>query len=256
MSSSSPSVEIKCTYEHQNWGVLSIGVIYECECKESIKVYERDTIVSNVTGIHVRHSNNSHVRGIHIIGASYLPKGIETFFPNLIGLSLEQHLKEITQNDLKPFPKLEHFWVARNRLEVIGADLFKYNPSLKYISLKHNFIKHIDPNVFDHLQQLRILQLERNECIDDNAIGVYAVERLITQMKENCVPGRILPMTETEKLIDEKRILNGKVVFWRNFTAVLLSFVVFVIVVAVVIVIKKDGVIGGFKFVSFKNQNV
>lgn len=216
-SSSSPSIEIKCTYEDEDWGLLSIGVIYECECKESIKVTERDTFVSNVTGIHAGHANNSHVGGIHIFGASYLPKGIDTFFPNLIGLSVEQHLKEITQNDLKPFPKLEHFWAASNRLEVIEKDLFKYNPELTYISLKKNFIRQIDPNVFDHLQKLRILQLERNECIDDNAVGVYGVQQLIVQSKEKCAPGQIIPMTEIEKVINENKILNSEVLFWKTF---------------------------------------
>lgn len=240
----------------------SIGKIYECECKQSIKVSERNTLLSNVTGLHVSSATNLNVEGIHIIGASYMPIGIETFFPNLIGLSMEQHLKEITQNDLQPFPNLKHLWMARNQLAVIEKDLFKYNPELIYISLRQNFIKEIDSNVFDHLRALKILELDRNDCIEDNAVGRFAVMRLIQQLKEKCAAGvmpSITPITtmqpeiQLERLTDDQQILNEKLSFWRNFCIILLSLVALVVIVGVFVLVKKHGVNGGFKFVSFRN---
>ncbi|KAG4066059.1 hypothetical protein HA402_001306 [Bradysia odoriphaga] len=260
-----PLVEIKCTYEYEDWGIQSIGIIYECECKDSIKVSERNTVVSYVTGMHIRDANNSIVQGIHIIGASYLPTGIEKFFPNLVGLSAEQHLKEITKNDLEPFPKLKHVWLARNQLEVIEKDLFKYNPGLVYISLRQNFIKEIDSNVFDHINRLSILELDRNECINDNAVGRYAVMRLIKQIEEKCAVKQttenIVPVTAATKIkitqqefLHEKIILTEKVQFWKSFSIVLLSIAVFVAIVVVGVVIQRHGGHGVLKFVLFRNS--
>ncbi|XP_037042002.1 uncharacterized protein LOC119078538 [Bradysia coprophila] len=260
-----PSVEIKCTYEYQMWGMQSIGTIYECECKESIKAPERNTVVSNVTGMHVPSANNSNVQGIHIFGASYLPTGIEKFFPNLIGLSVEQHLKEITKNDLEPFPNLKHVWLARNQLEVIEEDLFVYNPDLVYISLRQNFIKEIDSNVFDHLDRLSILELDRNECLNDNAIGRYAVVQLIKQVKEKCTVEQTTettgPVTAPAKmkitqqeLLNEKEILTEKVHFWKSFSIILLLVAVFVTIVVMGVLIQRHGGHNVVKFVLFRNS--
>lgn len=243
----------------------SIGRIYECECKESIKVTERNTVISNVTGKHISAANNSVVGGIHIIGASYLPNGIETFFPNLIGLSVEQHLKEITKSDLKPFPKLKHVWLARNQLEAIEDDLFKYNPDLIYISLRQNFIKEIGPNVFNQLDKLTILELDRNECVNENAVGRYAVARLIEQLNEKCTVESIETMeplpTKTEikvspeELLYDREILTEKLHFWKSFSIVLLSIMAIVTVVVIGVIIKRYGGSSSVvKFVSFRKS--
>lgn len=186
------------------------------------------------------------VHGIHIIGASYLPTGIETFFPNLIGLSVEQHLKEIKQNDLEPFPQLKHLWLARNQLEVIEKDLFKFNTELVYISLRQNFIKEIDSNVFDNLKSLLILELDRNDCINDNAVGRNAVTRLIQQSKESCTArentsteattSSIVTFTKLEEqLMNEKEMLNTKLLIWKSSCIVLVVLLLLVVIVGVLL---------------------
>ncbi|XP_037041999.1 uncharacterized protein LOC119078537 [Bradysia coprophila] len=262
-----PSVEINCTYAHKMLGIQSVilGIFYECFSNETINVSERNTAVTNVTGMHLHTLNNSNVQGIHIIGASYLPTGLAKFFPNLIGLSVEQHLKEITKNDLEPFPNLIHLWLVRNPLEVIEKDLFMYNPDLAYISLRQNFIKEIDSNVFDHLDRLSILELDRNECINDNAAGRYDVMRLIKQIKEKCVVEQTTettgPVTAPAKmkitqqeLLNEKEILTGKVHFWKIFSIVLLLIAVFVTIVVMGVFIQRHGGHSVMKFVLFRNS--
>lgn len=205
---------------------------------------ERNTTVRSIIGKHVSSETNLNVQGIHIIGAAHLPKNIDTFFPNLIGLSAEQHLKEITQSDLKSFPKLKHLWLGRNQLEVIQKDLFEFNPELMYICLRQNFIKEIYANVFDSLKSLRILELDRNDCINDNAVGKYGVLRLINQTKERCAV--IGSHTTTTIVIDQKRIPNKELIFWS--TALLLV----VVMVGITFMLMKTCRNSELHFVSFR----
>jgi hypothetical protein len=139
--------------------------------------------------------SDDDVNTIKIDGSSssssfFFPRGIENVFKNLNAIEVvETHLKEIHKCDMKPFPKLQFLSLHSNDLEVIEADLFKYNEDLEWIWLNNNKITHIDAKVFDSLSQLREIFLYKNPCkITHGMTNSYAnttsdLQELITRIQ-------------------------------------------------------------------------
>ncbi|KAL7012114.1 hypothetical protein ACKWTF_014641 [Chironomus riparius] len=97
-------------------------------------------------------------------------------------------LKEITQADLKPFPKLVEISISSNALEVLEEGLFEFNPDLEYIYFYTNKIIHIEPNIFEHLSKLRYLYLGSNYCISKSAKNSKSlVKKLIRLTEIQCI---------------------------------------------------------------------
>jgi hypothetical protein len=53
---------------------------------------------------------------------------------------------------MEPFDKLRYFSFANNELQTIEKDLLKFNTKLEVTEFSRNKIMHIEPKVFDHLQ--------------------------------------------------------------------------------------------------------
>jgi len=92
-ASDTSSINIECTYQLEDRG-FGVGRIYECLCKQTLNGIEQETLINNVNGNHLQNNTNENVQGIYMIGASYLPKNIHTYFPNLIRLRTEKNLKK------------------------------------------------------------------------------------------------------------------------------------------------------------------
>lgn len=74
-----------------------------------------------------------------------------------------------------------------NNLEIIEKDLFEFNPNLEVIHLNINKILHIDPNVFNKLNDLMELYLDGNTCINMKAENDLAkVQKVIRIAKVWC----------------------------------------------------------------------
>ncbi|CAG9811098.1 unnamed protein product [Chironomus riparius] len=132
----------------------------------------------------------------------FFPKDLDKIFNNLEGIVIANaHIKEVHQNDLKPFTKLVHLGLHVNEIEIIDEDLFKFNPNLKMISLRDNKIKQIHSKVFDNLPHLVKLRLLGNQCIDkDSELSSKSAGDIIKLVKLQC--------TISEQLNIEKQIKN------------------------------------------------
>jgi Leucine-rich repeat (LRR) protein len=98
---------------------------------------------------------------------SYVPQGFSNFFPNLKLLSIfDTKIKGICRNDLKEYKKLQYLFMMKTDIKHIPVDLFADNPGLIRISFNGSQIKTIEPNAFDQLQHLKLLDLRDNPCID------------------------------------------------------------------------------------------
>jgi len=104
-------------------------------------------------------------------------------------------LKEITQNDLKVFPKLKHLWLIKNEIEVLEENLFKFNPNLIYININDNKVKEVYDSAFGGLNILKRLYLNNNICINDYEEDSYGVVRMIVRMKIICKVPETTTMT-------------------------------------------------------------
>lgn len=139
--------------------------------------------------------NNLLILGINFDGkddrkiVNFIPKGIANFFPNLKYLRVgDTRLKEIHQEDFKPFKNLTHVSFFYNKIEVIEEGLFDFNPLLEFVWFEKNEIKIINLNVFKNLKRLTTLDLRNNLCISDFADNdVKGVVRILKELEAKMI---------------------------------------------------------------------
>jgi len=185
------SIAAECKFGCKS--TYALGNRYTCNIENQldIEVIENRTI-DEIIGTHGVNKNNFDVLSFvsNEKKALYFPKGLEKFFKNLQKISIERgQMKEIKQDDLKPFSELEELVLGNNDIEVLEDGLFDFNPKLKFISFWHSKIFHIDRNVFNNLNYLTHLWLIGNKCINvkvdpkDTSMGMQA---FITKVKDKC----------------------------------------------------------------------
>jgi hypothetical protein len=123
---------------------------------------------------------------------AHLPQNLKQVFPNLIEFWLEHSeipilrsnlfgpqfkwielldlqndsVQMIEENAFAQLTNLAEIRLSQNKLKSLSTKTFQYNLMLKWIYLDHNKIKIIDPQTFYNLNQLRIIDLKQNECVD------------------------------------------------------------------------------------------
>lgn len=164
------------------------------------------TEIENITGFHTKNHSNSDVQGIHFKEKimPYLLSGISNYFENLLGLNVESSfLREITQTDIKEFPKLKFLYLENNHITYLEKNVFEFNPDLEYINLNLNSIKTIHSEVFNNLKRLQFISLAKNECIDVQASGDEQIAELIHKILISC---KRIPELDID-LLDQKATL-------------------------------------------------
>lgn len=145
-----------------------------------------------MTGNHVVHLTNNHVRAVEISRqtCSFVPQRIKNFFPNLELLQIQNsRLKVITQGDLKPFSKLRVVHMAANQLTNLDNNLFDFNPNLVRVDFKHQHFKTIGYNIFDGLERLALADFISSGCLNFNAQnGRKGIEQVKKEIRINCQP--------------------------------------------------------------------
>jgi hypothetical protein len=178
-------VVIDCVFRSGNW---ALGDFYTCNLKSEPSITERGVVVTAATG-NVDFMNHTRVAAFWSSSKTinFMPR-LDSVFPNLVAIAIvHNHLTEIRQTDLQPYPKLKTLNFYGNDIETIEIDLFKFNPHLQDINLLDNKIRRVHPNVFDHLNDLRALNMEDNSCVTTgNEKDRPAVLELITKIKEQC----------------------------------------------------------------------
>lgn len=154
--------------------------------------------LESVTGVHQSGYTNDDVEYLFVADRklSFVPQGIEHFFNNLKGLQYsDTGILSISSNDLQPFPQLEYLVLFRNKLTSLDGDLFSNTPLLSQLYLNSNQIAHIGHNMVTNLDNLQMLFLGGNICIDRIAVGRAEVMELAPQLSVLCPP---LDVTTTE----------------------------------------------------------
>ncbi|KAG5682606.1 hypothetical protein PVAND_011949 [Polypedilum vanderplanki] len=159
---------IECNYGMGEWTGIDKS-FYTCRVENpSIFSSGFRIIIDKETGQHLSEHSFNEVEGIFIYTApslNFFPLNINRVFPNLIAISITySKLSQLTNEDLKPFPKLKFLNLYINEIEFLPENLFNNNPELEVISISHNKIQHIDKEAFSGLKLLRWLDLEDNIC--------------------------------------------------------------------------------------------
>jgi hypothetical protein len=156
---SSSAIAVTCTYV--NAALLYSSQVYRC-IVGSKQLFDgsRQTITA-VSGRHRKGMDVTKVNGIEFSGISnmhLMPRGIDVVFPRTVFIYVTGcNLREITKDDLKPFPQLKYLNIDNNNIKVIESQLFMHNPRLEVIWIRPNPIEHIDPHVFSGLNKLKDL---------------------------------------------------------------------------------------------------
>jgi len=156
-----------------------------------------------ITSSNLTAENRTKTKGIRIYQKTciYFPQNLENVFDKLEVIEISYgHLKEIHQENLKPFVDLKVLYLEKNDLEILENGLFENNLKLQFIFLESNKIKHIDTNVFENLTALTHLHLRNNDCININ------------------INNKPLARTEIRKHLDKKCKNNEYVMLYNNLT--------------------------------------
>ncbi|CAG9809779.1 unnamed protein product [Chironomus riparius] len=99
---------------------------------------------------------------------------------NLRHLQLDNNkISFIEKKAFKHLLKLEHILIGRNFLKTLNDEHFKSNKKLITIWLENNDILVLNSTMFDHLANLKYIDLKYNVCIDD-----YYIEGDFVKMRK------------------------------------------------------------------------
>lgn len=156
-----------------------------------------DSSITHVQGQHDSNKSNDDVkqflwsgnRNENLKVLKTFPKNVKKLFKNVEIIWIEHtNLEEISNEDLKEFGEnLKVLGLTFNKIKKIDENLFKFNLNLEEISLQGNQIEKIKPKTFDGLGKLKILNLNKNPCLNDEDFifnEKNEVEKLIKKIKE------------------------------------------------------------------------
>jgi Leucine rich repeat len=177
----SVALDVKCQFQTEQG-------FYQCMA-QNVTIKQQNTEVTGVTGKHKAGKTNDDVKYFRAYQSTirYFPLGIDKQFKNIEKIFIVKvNMAEVHQSDLKPFTKLTALSLGYNNIQVLEADLFKFNPKLAEIYLEGNKLKLVEGTAFNGLTSLNVLDLSGNLCITKSAQQRDAVTKLIDEAKRVC----------------------------------------------------------------------
>lgn len=184
----SQDITFNCIFREIVWA--AIGAEYGCE--PVVVGAGNDTTLVEVTGEHERELTNDDVRILDVRGAQALrslPRNIQGFFPNLLGIQWSGDLETITANDLAPFPNLQVLSLSNNPIQVLPSNLFANNQRLIWISFFNNSLQNVATNLFAGLTSLQTANFLENPCISILARTPEEIQALNVELPFQCPSG-------------------------------------------------------------------
>lgn len=190
---------LNCNYGVSKW--ILLGDIYSCY-PTIVQPNQRNVV--GVSQNHLTGKGNQHVLGLAIENqqVDFLPKDINLFFSNLIGIYIFKcPIKFIDMDDLKPFPKLKRFSISGGQLKTINGDVLMHLTALQFVEFQDNQITNIGPGLLHHSSNLAHADFNNNLCISKGAVSTTEVANIARELAFKCPP--TVEMTE-------EIILSGK----------------------------------------------
>lgn len=141
----------------------------------------------------------------------FIPQGFEDFYKNLKAICInDSGLKQLSQKDLQPFPRLEGIWFYGNKLTTLSDDVLQLNPLLRHIDFSNNRIRSMSANVLDPVHRPKVVRFHGNVCMNKDVTN-YEVEEIKQEIAKECTSldceTPVIAQCDCEKLIYENKVL-------------------------------------------------
>ena len=180
--SAAKGIDLKCFLDHVYADDLSVK---SCTVQDLVinSQYEDITSVNGATEL-------TDFESVVIEGniVNYMPKGLATFFPQLISLRIfNSQLREVHQEDFASLRNLTYLNFDNNLLEMFDGDLFEFNLELQEIDFNSNQIKYIGTEFMRYLTKLKRANFQDNICTSDYFPNYYEdAARMAEVIKSKC----------------------------------------------------------------------
>lgn len=121
----------------------------------------------NITGVCGKHETGKSNLYVSYVEMSsrvlhFFPVGIYNQFPNVTALSLHyDQLRELTQNDLRPFgKKLTFLSISTNSYGSLSSNMFESTLNIKHLTIIANITETMEFGVFKNLHKLETLVID------------------------------------------------------------------------------------------------
>ena len=188
---SSRAIILDCEFNFFGWRL--VGNIYSCiDFQLNNSVNDTSINITEVRGQHIQGLTNEDVNGLGIYYATSLnhfPKNIEAFFPKLtVIMILDGNLASVSADDIKPFPNLKLLSLSSHQIVTLDGDLFKHTPKVQGIFFGNNLITNVGHNFLAGLNDLVLVEIQRNPCINVWAETPAEIENLKSELLLRCPP--------------------------------------------------------------------
>ncbi|CAG9806531.1 unnamed protein product [Chironomus riparius] len=205
--SSGSAITFNCLYSFNDF--VLIGKEYTCWA--TISNVTESNVLFDVIGTHQAEKDNSDVFALEIQNATqltFIPQGIEIFFPNLWALIIGNHsILQLDGDELRNYNDLKLFGLINGKLEKISGDLFDPTPHMTHLWLTKNKIKNLTESFINYSENLMFADFTDNDCISMQATNQFEMEDLAENLRVNCTEGSIdavaAPAVVVETLIED-----------------------------------------------------
>lgn len=182
-----------------------------CEVKS---VYFNDSNFIRVNGIVDRvipqdHKQVSNLQFFYGCRLDKFPRGLGTVFPFLRELNASDIcIEKLTRDDFADFVHLKIVNLNSNYLVSLPGDLFNNCQGLTSLHIRNNFIKYIDPKIFEPLLNLDFLDMNNNTCISNTWVNLSedaeSRQGMLEEVTRKCIH------SEDEKVEPEKETVEDE----------------------------------------------
>jgi hypothetical protein len=171
---------------YASWGVTGN------ECKaQGVVITDRNQTITSINGQtrSFYHSKNVKSLWFEEQTMKFMPKGLEKLFPQIEQIYIwSSKLKELTKEDLAPFPILKNLLIHYNDLETLPSNLFEANPELIHVRFESEKLKFVGENILSPLKKLTLADFSDNPCINMKAWTKAEIPALIAELHNKCNP--------------------------------------------------------------------
>lgn len=190
------AISLECSFFNYGWGT---GTAYTCSTNQCI--FDDSQLLMNVTGVHLANYTNGDVKVVIFLSVcqtlDFIPRGMELFFPTLIGLHFQYtNISTLSGDELYEHENLEWLVLADQRITHIPGNFLSHNPRIQDLWFDVNRISSVGEDFLTSLENANTVIFEGNVCINMNANSPSQIPALIDSLRVNCAETTSTSTTE------------------------------------------------------------